>query len=328
MTIQEQVNELFEQQLSAWEMARNNFEGLKTVQIREFDFDGFGVKVQFNPARMVSSGAKVDAKTIAQRKCFLCAANRPEVQRGIEWRDYDILINPFPIFTRHLTIPRREHVDQQLVPYINDMFDLARELTDFVVFYNGPKCGASAPDHMHFQAGNADFLPLVSDYFNLKSKGKCTMHNAQPTVLSLGEKCIIDGVDIYTIDDYLRVVYCIESADAEALKEAFMKLYNSWVKEEGIEPMMNVVCLYKESTVNGQQTTDNGQQTTDGKWYLFVIPRGAFRPWQYTAEGDEQLLVSPATVEVSGLFITPVKEHFERITKEDVVDILTQCTIK
>ena len=116
MTIKEQVNELFEQQLSVWEMARNNFEGLKTVQIREFDFDGFGVKVQFNPARMVSSGAKVDAKTIAQRKCFLCAANRPEVQRGIEWRDYDILINPFPIFPRHLTIPRREHVDQRLVP--------------------------------------------------------------------------------------------------------------------------------------------------------------------------------------------------------------------
>ena len=172
MTIKDQVNELFEQQLSVWEMARNNFEGLKTVQIREFDFDGFGVKVQFNPARMVSSGAKVDAKTIAQRKCFLCAANRPEVQRGIEWRDYDILINPFPIFPRHLTIPRREHVDQQLVPYISDMFDLARELPDFVVFYNGPKCGASAPDHMHFQAGNADFLPLVGDYFNLKQAGR------------------------------------------------------------------------------------------------------------------------------------------------------------
>ena len=309
MTIQEQVNELFEQQLSVWEMARNNFEGLKTVQIREFDFDGFAVKVQFNPARMVSSGAKVDAKTIAERKCFLCAANRPEVQRGIEWRDYDILINPFPIFPRHLTIPRREHVDQQLVPYISDMFDLARELPDFVVFYNGPKCGASAPDHMHFQAGNADFLPLVGDYFNLKSQGKCTM------------QCTIDGADIYTIDDYLRVVYCIESADADALKESFMKLYNSWVKEEGVEPMMNVVCLYKESTVNGQWSTE-------GKWYLFVIPRGAFRPWQYTAEGDKQLLVSPATVEVSGLFITPVKEHFERITKEDVVDILEQCSIK
>ena len=309
MTIQNQVNELFEQQLSVWEMARNNFEGLKTVQIREFDFDGFAVKVQFNPARMVSSGAKVDAKTIAQRKCFLCAANRPEVQRGIEWRDYDILINPFPIFTRHLTIPRREHVDQQLVPYISDMFDLARELPDFVVFYNGPKCGASAPDHMHFQAGNADFLPLVGDYFNLKQAGRTELVDAA------------GATNIYLLNNYLRVVYCIESADADALKEAFMKLYNLWVKEEGVEPMMNVVCLYKESTVNGQQSTE-------GKWYLFVIPRGAFRPWQYTAEGDKQLLVSPATVEVSGLFITPVKEHFERITKEDVVDILTQCTIK
>ena len=293
------VNELFDQQLSVWEMARNNFEGLKTVQIREFDFDGFAVKVQFNPARMVSSGAKVDAKTIAERKCFLCAANRPEVQRGIEWRDYDILINPFPIFTRHLTIPRREHVDQRLVPYIADMFDLARELTDFVVFYNGPKCGASAPDHMHFQAGNADFLPLVSDYFNLKQVGRTELVETA------------DTAETYLIKDYLRVVYCIESADAVALKEAFMKLYNSWVVDADVEPMMNVVCLYRE-----------------GKWYLFVIPRGAFRPWQYTAEGDAQLLVSPATVEVSGLFITPVKEHFERITKEDVVDILTQCTIK
>lgn len=299
MTIQNQVNELFDQQLSVWEMARNNFEGLKTVQIREFDFDGFAVKVQFNPARMVSSGAKVDAKTIAERKCFLCAANRPEVQRGIEWRDYDILINPFPIFTRHLTIPRREHVDQRLVPYILDMFDLARELTDFVVFYNGPKCGASAPDHMHFQAGNADFLPLVGDYFNLKQVGRTELVEA------------VDTAETYLMKDYLRLVYCIESADADALKVAFMKLYNSWVKEEGVEPMMNVVCLYRE-----------------GKWYLFVIPRGSFRPWQYSAEGDQQLLVSPATVEVSGLFITPVKEHFERITKEDVVDILTQCTIK
>ena len=293
------VNELFDQQFSVWEMARNNFEGLKTVQIREFDFDGFAVKVQFNPARMVSSGAKVDAKTIAERKCFLCAANRPEVQRGIEWRDYDILINPFPIFTRHLTIPRREHVDQRLVPYIADMFDLARELTDFVVFYNGPKCGASAPDHMHFQAGNADFLPLVSDYFNLKQVGRTELVETA------------DTAETYLMKDYLRVVYCIESADAVALKEAFMKLYNSWVVDADVEPMMNVVCLYRE-----------------GKWYLFVIPRGAFRPWQYTAEGDKQLLVSPATVEVSGLFITPVKEHFERITKEDVVDILTQCTIK
>lgn len=297
MTIQDQVNELFEQQLSVWEMARNNFEGLKTVQIREFDFDGFAVKVQFNPARMVSSGAKVDAKTIAQRKCFLCAANRPEVQRGIEWRDYDILINPFPIFPRHLTIPRREHVDQQLVPYISDMFDLARELPDFVVFYNGPKCGASAPDHMHFQAGNADFLPLVGDYFNLKQAGRTEKVEN------------VEEAETYLLKDYLRVVYCVESTDTEALKESFMKLYNSWIEKEDVEPMMNVVCLYRE-----------------GKWYLFVIPRGAFRPWQYTAEGDKQLLVSPATVEVSGLFITPVKEHFERITKEDVVDILTQCS--
>ena len=160
MQINQQVKALFNEQTANWALARNNFEGLKTVQTKTFAFGDYDVRVQFNPARIVSSGAKVDAKTIAERKCFLCAANRPAEQRSVEFGDYEILVNPFPIFPEHFTIPRKEHVDQQIKPFFADMLRLAKAMDEYLVFYNGPRCGASAPDHMHFQAGTKDFLPL------------------------------------------------------------------------------------------------------------------------------------------------------------------------
>ena len=155
------VDAFLQEQLAEWEQARNNFAALSGVKVKEVDIDGMTVKVQFNPARIVSSAAKVDAKSLKERKCFLCAANRPAVQRGIEWGGhYTILINPFPIFPRHLTIPDNNHVDQLISGRIADMVSLAGDLKGYTVFYNGPKCGASAPDHMHFQAGNSDFLTI------------------------------------------------------------------------------------------------------------------------------------------------------------------------
>ena len=253
------------------------------------------MRVQFNPARIVSSGAKVDAKTIAERKCFLCAENRPEVQSGIEFGDYEILVNPFPIFPEHFTIPRKEHVDQQILPYFTDMLELAKAMDDYLLFYNGPKCGASAPDHMHFQAGTKDFLPLVSDYKRLK--------NTHTDLLVTTEK-----MQLLQMKNYIRTVYCIESMEIESARDAFEKLYFHFQEEDSIEPLMNIVCLFENN-----------------KWLVFVLPRKAFRPWQYTAEDDKQLLVSPATVEMCGIFITPIESHFERITKEDVQSILEQC---
>ena len=154
------ISEFFDRQLQVWDTARNNFEALKNVKVKEFNVDGTTIKVQFNPGRIVSSAAKVDAKSLKERKCFLCAANRPAVQEGIAWGDdYTILINPFPIFPRHLTIPCNEHVDQLIKGRIADMMNLSRDLEGFTLFYNGPKCGASAPDHRHFQAGNRGLTP-------------------------------------------------------------------------------------------------------------------------------------------------------------------------
>jgi ATP adenylyltransferase/5',5'''-P-1,P-4-tetraphosphate phosphorylase II len=294
---------LFSNQVSNWSLARTNFAGLKTVRTKSFDFGDFEVNVQFNPARIVSSGAKVDAKTIAERKCFLCAVNRPAEQRALEFGNYEILVNPFPIFPEHFTIPHKEHINQQIKPYFADMLELSRALDNYLVFYNGPRCGASAPDHLHFQAGTKDFLPLVNDYKRLKDT------YAQLLVES-------ETFQLFSFNNYLRTVYCIESTDIESAKDSFEKLYAyfsplSLGRGDGgeVEPLMNIVCTFKND-----------------KWFTFVLPRKAFRPWQYTAEGDQQLLVSPATVEMCGIFITPIESHFERISKEDVESILKQVS--
>jgi len=292
--INSEIKNLFDEQVANWELARRNFEGLKTVETKKFDFDGFSILVQFNPARIVSSGAKVDAKTIAERKCFLCAENRPPEQNGIDYGDYEILVNPFPIFPEHFTIPRKEHVPQEIKPYLTDMLDLAQAMSDYLLFYNGPKCGASAPDHMHFQAGTKNFLPLITDYKKLK--------DTHTDLLVTTE-----NMQLYQIKNYLRSVYCIESNNKASIQDAFNKLYAHFENEVNVEPLMNIVCMYEND-----------------KWYVFVLPRKAFRPWQYQAEKEQQLLISPATVEVGGIFITPVENHFEKIKQTDIEDILTQ----
>ena len=297
------VSALFHEQVSNWELARVNYEGLKTVKTKTFSFENFKVVVQFNPARIASSGAKMDAKTISERKCFLCTANLPAEQKGIDAGDYTILVNPFPIFPQHFTIPRKEHIDQQIKPYFAEMLELAEALDDYVVFYNGPRCGASAPDHMHFQAGTKDFLPLIADYKRLKPD--------HTELIDEGS-----NYQLFKLKNYLRTVYCIESDTISSAKNLFENLYTKWqdlpsthYNGEKSEPMMNIVCSFE-----------------DGIWHTFLFPRKDFRPWQYTAEGDKQLMVSPATVELSGIFITPIESHFERITKEDVISILEQCS--
>jgi len=294
--LNQQIKSLFHEQVSNWELARVNYEGLKTVRTKLFHFDDFEVTIQYNPARIASTGARVDNRSIAARKCFLCVENRPEEQQSIVLDDYIVLVNPYPIFPQHFTIPRKEHSDQQIKPYFTDMLELAEALDDFIVFYNGPKCGASAPDHMHFQAGTKDFLPLLTDYKQMK-----------PTHGELLEEGV--NYQLYHLKNYLRTVYCIESDTIISAQNIFKNLYIKWQGDSTEEPLMNIVCSYE-----------------DGIWYTFIFPRSAFRPWQYTAEGDQQLLVSPATVEMSGIFITPVEEHFNRISQNDVISIFEQCS--
>lgn len=164
--ISTKTKQLIRTQLQDWPLAKNNYDGLQKVITRDVLLPGGStVQVQFNPERIRSSAAKVDAKSIQERACFLCAENRPPQQQGLAFDDdYTILINPFPIFPEHLTIPHNSHTDQLIAPYFGTMLSLAKELEGFTLFYNGPKCGASAPDHFHFQAGTKGFMPIEEDF--------------------------------------------------------------------------------------------------------------------------------------------------------------------
>lgn len=210
MGLQQEIDRLFVEQQEEWEQLKNSLRQLESVQNKSF---GWGneivVKVQFNPDRIVSVGAKVDKTNIEQRPCFLCEENRPKEQRGIAYRErYTILVNPFPILKNHLTIPIQSHVPQRIRRKIGDMMDLAQQLPDYIVFYNGPKCGASAPDHFHLQAG-------------LK----------QP-VLMAG-------------DNELRSCLVIESKSKEEIEERFedVYLYLKNLQPDEDEPMMNLIAF-------------------------------------------------------------------------------------
>ena len=169
-TLASKAQALLQHQKGTWEMLRNGYDTLRTVRTRVFDFDGFQIKVQFNPGRLTSTVAKVDAASIKERKCFLCTENLPPAQRGIPCDgDYLVLCNPFPIFPEHFTISSVRHTPQLIRDSFAALLYLTRDLgARYTVLYNGPKCGASAPDHLHFQAGNRSYLPIDAEFETLK----------------------------------------------------------------------------------------------------------------------------------------------------------------
>lgn len=282
-------------QLKAWPLARTNYEALAKVESRKISFVGFDVFVQHNPARARSTRANIDAKSISERPCFLCTANRPKQQGKLEYGNYTILLNPYPIFDNHFTIVHKDHVPQVILPYIREFLELAMKMSDYVLFYNGPSCGASAPDHLHFQAVEKHKLPLVNDYFHLKDE--------------FAEQLYADhDYELFVLNGYIRKVYCIESENREISRKAFRRMYLNWKFDEDEEPMMNVYAIYQNH-----------------KFYTWIILRDNFRPWQFFEEGDDQIMISPAAVEMAGVLITPVKEHWEKIDRMDVISILEQA---
>ena len=287
---------LLERQLVVWDTAKNNYEALKGVKTKELKIGNSTIKVQFNPARITSSAAKVDPKSLKERKCFLCKANLPAVQEGIAWGDkYTILVNPFPIFPKHLTIPANDHVDQRIYDRMVDMMDIAADLRGFTLFYNGPKCGASAPDHMHFQAGNKWFLTFENDW----------KQGARNKIKTAGE------ASLYKIEELSHPAFIIETRSVADGDELFKELYSVLSVPEGEpEPMLNILCWYE-----------------DEKWIIVVFPRKKHRPSCYFAEGDDNILLSPASVDMGGIFITPLEKDFIKIGKADIEKILGEVCL-
>ncbi len=298
MNISNQARQLIKEQQKEWVLAGKNYAGLKSVKVRTLAFDGFDMLVQFNPERIRSSAAKVDAKSIEARPCFLCQKNLPKEQRGIPvLHKYLILVNPFPIFPEHLTIPHLQHIDQRIENKFEDMLEMARQLEDFTVFYNGPKCGASAPDHFHFQAGIKRFMPIERDY----KRGSF-----------FSEVKTKNGLDIIRWSDYLRTILTISGKDKNLISAQFDLLFQELKKlqPEEQEPMLNILASWEA-----------------GRWIIHIFPRQLHRPWQYFEEGKKQILLSPASVDMGGVLITPREEDFNKISMKDAQDIFEQVCL-
>ena len=296
----DQFRDFLTKQNHTWKLSADNYRGLDYVEEKLFHFDGFVIKVQFNPERMRSSVAKVDQDSIAARKCFLCSENRPEVQNSLNLPcDFLLLVNPFPIFKTHFTIPYIHHVPQRLTGNLEAMFTIARLMEGYQLFYNGPECGASAPDHLHFQAGENGFLPVESEFLSQRQNSKAIIFRSATT-------------NVWTIDHYLRRMISIETESQGHGIQMIEKILSRFgeIQAEKVEPMVNLLCTFKE-----------------GKWILHLFPRKLHRPTQYFAEGEDQLLISPASVDFGGVFITPRREDFDKVTAANIADIFDQVSL-
>lgn len=290
--LSDNLRALLEQQKHTWELLRSNYVNLARVSTKEFGLGSSTVRVQHNPARLASTTAPVDETSVRRRPCFLCMENLPKEQRGIRFdEDFLILCNPFPIFPEHFTVAHIRHIAQRVEPALSTLLKLSKELDEeFVVLYNGPRCGASAPDHLHLQVGCAGFLPLEEEYERL--------------VIEAGEK-LADrgGVLVFAVDTDDRRFVAIESDEQEQTQRAITTLIRVLQDFGGEtdEPMVNIVSWHAE-----------------GEWKVVVFPRVKHRPSAYYEAGETQLLVSPAAIDLAGVVITPRASDFERITEQDL----------
>lgn len=289
---------LFKQQRATWELARKNYEALDEVQTRDFDFEHFKIVAQHNPGRIRSSAAKVDAQSIAERPCFLCPKNLPAEQKVLMFQDkFLILVNPFPVFPVHLTIPLVEHRPQEILSFFKDMLELSKELEGFTVFYNGPQCGASAPDHFHFQAGNRGFLPLETELENLEKN--------HTEVLAQNS-----GIKIFAVKNCLRRFVGFVSSNPVELNRAFRRVYSLLQLKDENEPMMNILSFFEK-----------------GEWKIIVFPREKLRPSHFYKNDENQVVVSPAAVELGGVLVLPRQEDYVSISNKIVSEVYNEITL-
>ena len=294
------LNEFTESQRRNWPLAGANFRSLEKVEEKSFQFDGFQIKVQFNPERMKSSVAKTDKVSIAARQCFLCVDNRPAEQEAIAFGDdLLILVNPFPIFRNHFTISSVHHTDQRFIQNAENLLRLAEAMEGFTVFYNGPECGASAPDHLHFQAGENEFMPLNEEFERLKTVSGRLLFSE-------------DKTRVWAFENYLRKMISIETTSISEALNVIGIYYRHFEKmqAEKAEPMMNVLC-----------------NCTLGKWTVHLFPRKLHRPWQFFAPEKDNFLISPGSVDFGGVFITPRRSDFDKISGKDIADMLSQVCV-
>ena len=285
---QSSLMRFFDRQLKTWEEVRQRYRDLTNVETRELVGEGMPLKVQWNPARIRSTGAKIDARSLAERPCFLCAENRPkeQIHRVVDGK-YELLVNPFPILPVHFTLPTLKHQPQSISPMYGEILRLLEKDAGLTILYNGPKCGASAPDHAHLQAVSTGILPLQKNWQRLSRH-----------LVEVVKKEEDSG--IWFVADYPVAAFLVRGNSQESHERLFKSLYACLPqREDETEPMMNIIAWRQGDTM-----------------LSVVLPRKQHRPACYTAEGEEQYIISPGAVDMGGLLITPRDEDFRKITPE------------
>jgi glycosyltransferase involved in cell wall biosynthesis len=287
---------LIEEQNNNWSILGGAYQDLNNVRIRSVNCGEYNVALQCNPRRAISSGAAVDAQSIKNRLCFLCPDNLPARQKAIMYRkNYLILCNPAPIFKNHLTISHIKHQPQKISPSFTDLLILAKDLSlDFFVLYNGPACGASAPDHLHFQAVPKNALPFITEINALKPKQE------------------ISEIKYYTGAQIGRSVLTLSGSNIDILSERLKRLIKiaQKVMATKSEPMMNVLCYYENDS-----------------WRLTIFLRQKHRPKAFFEKGEKRIFVSPGAIDMAGVIITPMEIDFERLNSDIVGGIYREVTL-
>lgn len=307
---QDIIHKFVGDQLSLWSLACDNFRALKNVRLRSMDAGGLEVKLQFNPARMISSAAKLSKADIAKRRCFLCRENRPPEQMMMEFdgrkgKKYHILVNPYPIFPDHLVIAAAGHTDQSILTRYVDMLDLAAKYRGYTFYYNGPRSGASAPDHHHFQAIPDGLIPLVNDVdAHLADKSMSGESVLRQVTASQ------DAV-LYHYGRFTTGVFVITSQTVKSAAKIFYRLLDCADMQEGdTEPMFNLFSY-----------------CSGGEYRSVVIFRSRHRSHHYFSEGPDHLTMSPGCADMGGVFIVPVEEEFEKLTPELLNEMIAEVSV-
>lgn len=299
----QELDKFINDQLSVWPLAAANFRALKSARTRQLEVDGLLCTVQCNPRRILSSTADTTPEAIAARKCFLCADNRPAEQfhvkfEGRKGRMYNIQVNPYPIFPGHLVIVREEHIPQAIWHHFPDMLDFAMKYRDYTVFYNGPGSGASAPDHLHFQAVPRLSMPLeraVDAYLDDPGEVLASVKDAT----------------LYRYAGFAEGVFALKATTSKSMAKLFYRLLDCTLKVEGdIEPKFNLFAYCR-----------------DGEYRAFVTLRAAKRSHHYYSDGPDHLTISPGAADMAGFFVAPFEEDFERVTSADLEEMLSEVSI-
>ncbi len=294
-----QAAELLDRQLAVWPLAAQNYQALQSVEVRMLVVGGDVVHIQFNPARIASAGARVDAQSLKERPCFLCPGHLPDEQIRLAFgSDYLFLCNPYPIFPAHFTVSTLRHTEQMILKRLPDFLELARRLEAFTVFYNGPRCGASAPDHAHFQVVTRSVMPLDDAWKGMVAEKGRLLREAGSGQLFLLTHCLRNGF----------VIRAQQEADILSLFRTVCQAMD--VEPDEYEPKMNLFGYY-----------------VDKGWTLILIPRRQHRPAYFFKEGAERILTSPGGADIGGLFITAREEDFVKVTPAILQDIYTQVCL-